>query len=299
MDVSIIIVNYNTKELTSNCINSVFEHTQGLEFEVILVDNDSKDGSRELFEKDKRIIFIEAGDNLGFGKANNLGLKYASGKYIFFLNSDTLLLNNAVKILKDFYQEHTDDLHLGGIGCQLVDKDGKLIHSGNYFPNWRDDLKSEMKDHYSHLMHKTKSSRTTIPMLTSPFKPFRVDYVTGADLFVSRNVIDKYGAFDPDFFMYYEETEMQHRWHIYGLNNYIIDNAKIVHLEGSTMKHVKKSLSKKMIKARSGIKYYSKTLGRLEYISYRIILFLHRLPFILTSKGTKEEKRQYILMLLH
>ena len=56
MDVSIIIVNYNTKELTSNCINSVFEHTQGLEFEVILVDNDSKDGSRELFEKDKRII---------------------------------------------------------------------------------------------------------------------------------------------------------------------------------------------------------------------------------------------------
>lgn len=118
MDISIIIVNYNTKELTKNCIDSIYEKTKDIEFEVILVDNDSNDGSKELFERDKKIEFVEAGKNLGFGKANNLGLTRATGKYIFFLNSDTILVNNAVKIFFDFCEGHKD-LKTGGIGCLL------------------------------------------------------------------------------------------------------------------------------------------------------------------------------------
>ena len=101
MDVSIIIVNYNTKELTAACINSIFQYTEGVEFEVILVDNASTDGSREFFRKDTRIILIESEINLGFGRANNLGYEYSHGKYVFLLNSDTYLLNNAVKIFYD------------------------------------------------------------------------------------------------------------------------------------------------------------------------------------------------------
>ena len=97
MDVS-VIVNYNTKALTKSCIESIFSETCGIEFEVILVDNASSDGSKELFQIDERIIFIESNVNLGFGKANNLGYKYATGKYIFLLNSDTLLKNNAIKL---------------------------------------------------------------------------------------------------------------------------------------------------------------------------------------------------------
>lgn len=299
MDVSAIIINYNTKELTSNCINSVFEQTEDVELEVILVDNDSEDGSKELFEKDKRIKFIEAGENLGFGKANNLGLKYATGKYIFFLNSDTILLNNAVKIFKEFYDRHGKDMHLGGIGSQLVDKDGNPIHSGNYFPEWKEDLKAEMRDHWSHLRHQPKKPRKSVPMLESPFHPFKIDYVTGADLFVSRKVLDKYGAFDPDFFMYNEETEMQYRWHRHGLDNYIIDGPQIVHLEGSTMKKVKKSLTKEMIQAKSRMQYYKKTLGKLEFLLYRSILLFHRIPYILSTEGSFNEKRRYLAMLLH
>ena len=102
MDVSIIIVNYNTKKLTSDCINSIYEKTTGIRFEVIVVDNNSSDGSQDLFFFDFRIKFVEAGENLGFGKANNKGVEIASGKYVFFLNSDTILVNNAVKLF-DLY----------------------------------------------------------------------------------------------------------------------------------------------------------------------------------------------------
>ena len=96
MDVSIIIVNYNTKDLTKKCIESVIKYTTNILYEIILVDNASMDGSKELFEKDIRIKYIYNSTKDGFGKANNLGLKYSSGKYVFLLNSDTILMNNAV-----------------------------------------------------------------------------------------------------------------------------------------------------------------------------------------------------------
>ena len=106
MNVSIVIVNYNTLKLTKACIDSVIEKTSGLEYEIILVDNASSDGSSDVFKNDERIIFIEASDNIGFGKANNLGVKHAKGDYLFFLNSDTLLLNNAVDELWKFCESH-------------------------------------------------------------------------------------------------------------------------------------------------------------------------------------------------
>lgn len=93
MDVSIIIVNYNTKALTSQCINSIYEKTQGISFEVILVDNASIDGSKEHFQSDSRVRYIYSEENLGFGRANNLGVSVASGQNILFLNPDTVLIN--------------------------------------------------------------------------------------------------------------------------------------------------------------------------------------------------------------
>ena len=105
MDVSVIIVNYNTCEITKNCLKSVFEQTIGIEFEVIVSDNGSKDGSIEMIRTDfPQVIFIENNANPGFGTANNRALAVAKGKYVFYLNSDTLLLNNAVKIFFDYWE---------------------------------------------------------------------------------------------------------------------------------------------------------------------------------------------------
>ena len=91
MDVSIIIVTYNTLKMTNNCLESIIEYTQGINYEIILVDNASKDGSKDFFEKDLRIHYIYSESNLGFGRANNLGAKVAKGKYLFLLNCSFLV----------------------------------------------------------------------------------------------------------------------------------------------------------------------------------------------------------------
>ena len=134
MDVSIIIVNYNTCELTKQCIDSIFEKIDGVSFEVIVVDNDSKDDSIKVLSQDSRITFVASDANLGFGKANNLGVEHSLGKYIFFLNSDTLLVNNAVKLFFDFMEQHQINKSVGAIGCLLMDNKLRRIHSFADFP---------------------------------------------------------------------------------------------------------------------------------------------------------------------
>ena len=120
MDVSVIIVNYNTFRMTADCIESVRQKTSGISYEIILVDNGSTDGSKDFFEQFEGIKYIYSDENLGFGRANNLGAKQASGDYLFLLNSDTLLINNAIKILYDYINTHQS---VGVVGGNLVGLD--------------------------------------------------------------------------------------------------------------------------------------------------------------------------------
>ena len=103
MDVSVIIVNYNTLQMTKDCIDSVIEKTTDVDYEIILVDNASTDGSKEFFKNYRGITYIYNEKNLGFGAANNTGAKTATGDFLFFLNSDTLFKNNALLI---FYRSY-------------------------------------------------------------------------------------------------------------------------------------------------------------------------------------------------
>ena len=116
MDVSIIIVNYNSIDLTIDCVNSIFQQTADVKFEIIIVDNASKNKEAERLqaEFENSVKMIEAKINLGFGKANNLGTKYAAGDYVFFLNPDTVLMNNAVKILWEEMKNNPDMGCTGG-----------------------------------------------------------------------------------------------------------------------------------------------------------------------------------------
>ena len=130
MNVSIIIVNYNTKKLLSDCLKSIYEQTKDLEFEVIVSDNGSTDGSIEMLKSDfPQVILIENNANLGFGTANNRGLSVAKGKYIFYLNSDTILKNNAVKYFFDFWENSPEPEKIGGLGANLLNSAGETIHS--------------------------------------------------------------------------------------------------------------------------------------------------------------------------
>lgn len=128
MNVSIIIVNYNTKVLLGQCLESVFEMTRDIAFEVLVVDNASSDGSEEyITSKFADVVWINSGGNLGFGRANNLGAEHAKGEYLFLLNSDTILKNNAVKIFYDYMQSHKDE-RIGALGAWLYDDMGGINH---------------------------------------------------------------------------------------------------------------------------------------------------------------------------
>ena len=128
---------------------------------------------------------------------------------------------------------------------------------------------------------------------------FQVGYVTGADIFVKRDVLDECRAFDPDFFMYSEESEMQHRFKKNGYRNLIIKTPKIVHLEGMSQAKKPKPTMRKIIMTQSSLYIYvKKTQSAMVYKLFRMAFFFVRIPFLLLSKYTLNEKKQYLKMLL-
>lgn len=273
MDVSVIIVNYNTLELSNKCISSIIEHTSGIEYEIILVDNASTDGSGEAFARDSRIRFIEAGGNLGFGKANNLGLQSAKGDFIFFLNSDTVLKDNVIYKLWDFTRFRFD---VGGVGTLLLGPDGRRTHSFGFFLSPSRMIGLMVHNLLTHLTGRpirTVERDCGIKVTT----PMKVDYVTGADLFVARRVLDRAGAFDPDFFLYCEETEMQMRWHRAGYDNYVLPIEDIIHYEGASSLG-KNSVKKRKTVADSYLLYYRKTETLPVFILFAVAFFIVNLP---------------------
>ena len=283
MDVSVIIVNYNTKQLTLNCIESIFLHTHDVNFEVIVVDNASTDGSVESLNKDKRILFIESPDNLGFGRANNLGYQYATGKYVFLLNSDTLLLNNAIKCFYD-WMEYSAASNVACIGCLLLNFQGRPMHSFGYFPSLNKVARSIMLNYLPFL----RTSKD-VGIVKKSNEGLPVDYITGADLFIRRTVIEKCGLFDPDYFMYYEETDMQYRYFHAGYHSELIFTPQIQHLQGASFQK-RKSLKGLRLSMLGCFLYSKKNFPLYKYGVMRI-LYLLMIPKILIYPVSWREKR--------
>lgn len=237
MDVSIIIVNYNTKELTRNCLKSIYEHTYDIDFEVIVSDNGSVDGSIEMIKNEfPQVILIENNANLGFGAANNRGLKIANGKYVFYLNSDTVLLNNAVKIFFDYWENSSEKEKIGALGCILKDEYGNRIHSGDIFPRYKNEIIKLIKTNASIRINsflaklhfcQVHSKKSVIKKDCFP----SIEYVTGADLFLLNN---DFAIFDESYFLYFEETDLQYRMSKNNLNRILISGPEIVHLTGKS-----------------------------------------------------------------
>ncbi len=294
LDVSVIIVNYNTLELTRNCLKSVFEQTKDISFEVIVSDNGSKDGSIEMIKSEfPNVILIENNANLGFGAANNLGLKMAKGKYIFYLNSDTVLLNNAVKFFFNFWENSPEKEKIGALGCVLQDEKGNLIHSGGEFPKY----KSICKERFSELIHSCAKYLLLKLHLGNLYQfsrkgikserviPGKVDYVTGADLFMLN---DDFAKFDERFVLYYEETDLQKNlYNQTGKKSLLIDTPKIIHLlhKGRTEKIKFETFSTFQNKVSSVL--YFKKYGRKTLL----LNYLNKLVFLLPSN--KKWRREY------
>jgi len=294
MDISVIIVNYNTCALTRKCVDSIFAYSHGVQYEVIVVDNDSRnDDSKLVLSKYPGIRYVQADANLGFGRANNLGYSFATGRYILFLNSDTYLLNDALKA----FVEGLDNLHneVACVGAQLLSEDGAPNNSYSDLPTISWYVRAIVNLYltpFNKLRKKTQSQSHPIVDV-----PFEVSYIIGADMCVRRDVIERCGLFDSDFFMYYEDSELQARYHRIGYKSMIIPSPRIVHLECASSRQIRpkqySAITRKWF-LQSQALYFRKVYSAPIYWLYRILSILS-FPLYLRSYYTGEEKR----MLMH
>lgn len=228
MDLSIIIVSYNTQQLLDDCLSSVFKSlkTSKLKFEVIVVDNNSSDGTREMLQKkfpQVRTVFNQ--ENLGFGRANNQGIRIAKGNYVLFLNSDTVVLNNALDKLWRFAKQHPKAF----IGPKLLNLDRSSQSScGPFF--------SLPIVAAALFLRGDKIGLTR----WSPTKTRCVDWVSGACLLGPRKLLMDGLLFDEEIFMYMEEVDLLYRAKRQGYGTYFYPHSAIVHLGGGSSSNQKK-----------------------------------------------------------
>ena len=233
MQLSIIIVNYNVKYFLEQCLYSVQKSIEGIEAEVLVVDNDSNDGSiaylQPLFP---RVKFIAASTNLGFAKANNLALKQAKGNYILFLNPDTILPENCIVNCLNFFHEHHD---CGALGVQMIDG------SGNFLPESKRSFPSLSAAFFkltglSMLFPKSKLFNKYALGHLSKNDNYEVDVLAGAFMMISNAALEQTQGFDETFFMYGEDVDLSYRIQKSGFKNYYFGKQNIIHFKGESTK---------------------------------------------------------------
>ena len=227
IDLSISVVNWNTRGLLEQCLDSIYANIHGLQFEVFVVDNASIDGSAEMVrERFPQVRLIENEVNVGFAKANNQAIRESRGRYILLLNSDTVVLPRAIGKMVEFMDEHSQT---GAVGPMLLNPDGSFQSSYNDFPTL-----------FSELITLVGLSR----FVYSPYHPSyspqqskevgEVDWVGGGCLLVRREAIDHVGLLDEDYFMYVEETDWCYRMNKLGWKVYYLPDVQIVHWGGQS-----------------------------------------------------------------
>ncbi|KKQ01887.1 MAG: Glycosyltransferase/rhamnosyltransferase [Candidatus Roizmanbacteria bacterium GW2011_GWA2_36_23] len=223
MNLSIIVISYNTKEITKNCLDSISESLKGssINYEVIIVDNASNDGTvnkiKNLKLKIRNLNLIQNNKNIGFAKANNQAVKQSKGNYLLFLNSDIVVLDNAIEKMFLFYKENEKTVHF--LGGKLLNKDktpqpsagpfyslpvvfGALFLKGDYWGLTR----------------------------YSPNRLKKVDWVSGACILARKSYFEDVNGFDENIFMYMEELDLLYRARQSGYQTYFYPEAHFIHL---------------------------------------------------------------------
>lgn len=233
MTISIIIVSYNVKHLLEQCLHSVAAAARTLSVEVIVIDNDSHDDSIAYLQPIfPGVTFIANGKNEGFAKANNKGLALAKGKYVLFLNPDTVLAIDTLTKCVEFFQTHP---FAGAVGVKMVNGEGSF-------------LKESKRGFPSPLVSLFKLSGITGMFPRSPFlaryylghldenSTHEVDVLSGAYMMVKMSVLERTGGFDERFFMYAEDIDLSIRITSAGFKNYYFAGTTIVHFKGGSTK---------------------------------------------------------------
>jgi GT2 family glycosyltransferase len=272
MDVSVVIVNWNTRNILRDCLRSVFDQTQDIMFEVIVVDNASSDGSTTMVKSEfSQVILIENKKNRGFAAANNQGILISRGRYCLLLNSDTIVLEGAVQKTLRFADCHPQ---AAVVGCCVLNKDLTLQPTGFMFPSILNLLLS-MTFLSKIFPHSRFFGREQMGWWKrDDIRP--VEVITGCFMFVRREAIDQVGSMDEVFFMYAEEADWCRRFRDGGWTNLFMPGAEIIHLGGQSTKQIRPQMT---LQLRAGVLQFIRKHDGV--IHYYLACFLTSLWFTL------------------
>jgi GT2 family glycosyltransferase len=260
MDISIIIVNWNTRELLRNCVSAVVEGVQGPSFEIIVVDNASTDGSVAMLRENfPEVVVIENTENRGFGSANNQAMRIMKGRYALLLNSDAVVCERAIERLFVFMESRLDAAMVCG---QLLNADGSRQNSIANFPTMLT------------LLMNTSLLEYLFPK-TFPSKRYRcggdreVDSCIGACLMIRKQAIDAVGMFDERYFFFFEETDWALQMCRAGWKSYQLPEARIYHLQGQS---IGRNIRSRVEFYRSRYQFFRKWKSPTVYLTFRMVV---------------------------
>jgi hypothetical protein len=265
VDLSIIIINWNSVDFLRKCLASVYAGAPRLKFETIVVDNASFDGCGEMLGREfPCVFFIQSHENLGFGGANNLGFARSRGRNILFLNPDTETIGPALEAMCLFLDSRDD---AGAAGGKLLNSDLSVQTSCiQAFPTI---LNQSLDIEQLRELFPKSALWGTRPLFTNPATPVPVEGISGACLMAKRSVLEKVGGFSNDYFMYGEDVDLCYKIQQEGSKCYYVSHANVVHHCGrSSSSKPEKNFSAVMMRE-SRLKFMRKTKGELYASAYR------------------------------
>jgi GT2 family glycosyltransferase len=262
VDLSIVIVAWNVRDLVLDCLASIADAKLGLTYEVIVVDNGSVDATVESVVRqfpDTRVVALPK--NIGFGAGNNRGLEVMRGRHAVLLNSDTIVLPGGLEACVRFLDEHPD---VGAVGPQLLNPDRTKQNCIHNSPT----LVSEIvgQSFLRRVLPKRWPSKRV-----DYAAPVEVEAVLGACLFARREVIEQVGLIDEDYFFFLEETDWCHRMRAAGWRVFHLPDAHVIHLYGESTKK-KLPLRTRIEYYRSRYIFFRKNRSRAVYLALRAIV---------------------------
>jgi GT2 family glycosyltransferase len=231
VQLSIIIVNYNVKYFLELCLQSVLAATKNITTEIIVVDNNSSDNSKDYFTKyNNAVQFIWLNENVGFAKANNKALQLAQGVYTLFLNPDTIIAEDCLHICLQHFAQNNNT---GCVGIKMSDATGTYLpESKRAFPSLRTSVCKLLGLH--HLFPTSKWFANYYHGNLSANKNQKIDVVSGAFLMAKTAVLKKVGGFDERYFMYAEDIDLSFAVQQLGFDNYYLADTKMIHFKGES-----------------------------------------------------------------
>ena len=265
MDLSIIIVNYHHSDMLDNCLESVYRTIEKTQFEVILVDNSSKDdGLESILKRYTKIQFINNSKNVGFARANNQGAKIASGEFLLFINPDTIMIEDAVEAMLGYIRS---DSSIGILGPKVLNPDQTTQFSCRKFPTvW-----SGLFNRYSLMTRLFPNNRYSKDYLMLDYDHnsiCSVDWVSGCCMMMSESTLKKTGGFDENYFLFIEDVDLCRVIKEQGLRVVYFPNAKIFHKISSSNARATPQM---IIKRHQGMIYYNQKYGETNFVIQSLI----------------------------